>query len=149
MSERKTATTPASTRAPALNPGEKVLARFQSARGTYIREHVILAALGSVIMVAGLMALGNPYPWTGVVGAVLAIAIRGFYVASEQLGFVWTLTDQRLIGPTEAAIPLDRIKTVNTVFTAAQVVTEDGHKYLIKYLPDAKAVRQAILDARP
>ena len=84
-----------------LQEGERVLARFRADRGTYIREHVMLAALGAVGMSALLMAIGNPYPWTGVVGSIIAIAARGLYAASEQLGFVWTLTDRRLVGPSE------------------------------------------------
>ncbi len=125
---------------------EPVLARFQGDRGTYIREHVMLAALGAVGATLVLQMIGNPYPWTGPVGAVAAIALRGFYVASEALGQVWVLTDQRLIGPSERDIPLSRIKTVNTIFSAAQVVTDTGDKYLIKYQSDPGAVKQAILD---
>ncbi len=127
--------------------GEQVLARFQGNRGTYIREHVMLAALGAVIMSGVLVAIANPYPWTGVVGSVAAIALRGFYVASEQLGHVWTLTDRRLIGPSERAIPLAQIRTVNTIFSAAQVVTQAGDKYLIKYQADPARVKQTIMEA--
>ena len=132
---------------PELKPGERVLTRFKASRNTYIREHVMLAALGAVIMSGGLIAIGNPYPWTGVVGSVFAISIRGFYVASEQLGFVWTLTNQRLIGPAERDIALSRIKTVNTMFSAAQVVTHNGDKYLLRYQEDAAATKAAILQA--
>ncbi len=130
-----------------LKPGERVLTRFKASRNTYIREHVMLAALGAVIMSGGLIAIGNPYPWTGVVGSVFAISIRGFYAASEQLAFVWTLTNQRLIGPAERDISLSRIKVVNTMFSAAQVVTHNGEKYLLRYQRDAAATKAAILQA--
>ena len=131
---------------PDTDTAEQVLARFQGNRGTYIREHVMLAALGAVLMSGVLIAIGNPYPWTGVVGSVIAIALRGVYVAGEQLGHVWTLTDRRLIGPTERAIPLARIKAVNTIFSAAQVVTDSGDKYLIKYQSDPAWVKRTITE---
>ena len=131
-----------------LRKGEKVLARFQADRNTYIREHVLLAALGSVIMSGVLMALGNPFPWTGVVGSVIAIGARGFYAASEQLGMVWILTNQRLVGPAERDIPLREIKVVNTMFSAAQVVTHRGDKYLLRYQPDSKETARRIIEAR-
>ncbi len=130
-----------------LQEGERVLARFRADRGTYIREHVMLAALGAVGMSALLMAIGNPYPWTGVVGSIIAIAARGLYAASEQLGFVWTLTDRRLVGPSERDIALGEIEAVNTLFTAAQVVTRRGDKYLLKYQPDASETARRIMEA--
>ena len=132
---------------PPLAPGETVIARFQGARATYIREHVMLAAIGAVGATAVLMALGNPHAWTGPVGAVLAIAARGFYVASEQLGFIWTLTDRRLITPDGRDIPLGRIAAVNRILSAVQVVTDTGDKFLIKYQPSttdtAATIRRA------
>lgn len=131
-----------------LKKAEKVLATFPADRGTYIREHVLLAALGSVIMSGVLMAIGNPFPWTGVVGSVIAIAARGFYAASEQLAMVWTLTNQRLVGPAERDIALADIKVVNSLFSAAQVVTHRGDKYLLKYQPDAKETARKIMEAR-
>lgn len=133
---------------PDLTPGEEVIARFQGNRTTYIKEHVMLAALGSVLMVVILMAMGNAHAWTGVVGAVAAIAIRGVYLIKEQTGFIWTLTNRRLIGPTGSAILLDNITTVNTIFTAAQVVTIAGDKHMLKYQADAKATKAQIDRAR-
>ena len=132
---------------PELRKGEKVRARFQANRATYIREHVMLAALGAVAMSGVLIAIGNPYPWTGVVGSVFAIAIRGFYVASEQLQVVWTLTNQRLVGPAERDIPVGEIKAVNTLFSAAQVVTHRGDKYLLKYQADTAKTKAEISTA--
>ena len=43
--------------------------------------------------------VGNEHAWTGVVGAVLAIGVRGVYVASEQVGMTWILTNRRVISP--------------------------------------------------
>lgn len=112
------------------------VATFTGDRATYVKEHVMLAVLGSVAAVALLMALGNEHAWTGVVGAVAAIALRGVYVASEQIGMTWTLTDRALVSPTGVSIPRAEIEKVRTIFSAAQVVTRAGDKYMIKYQAD-------------
>jgi hypothetical protein len=120
------------------------LARFQGSRATYIREHLILAALGSVVASGVLMWMGNPHPWTGVVGAVLAIAARGIYVADEQLGFVWTLTKTTLSRPDGFDIPVRDIDRVRVIFSAAQVITRSGDKHLIKYQADPAETKSVI-----
>ena len=132
------------TDTPNLEPGEKLIASFSGNRTTYIKEHVMLAALGSVLMSGVLMYMGNPHAWTGIVGAVGAIAVRGFYVAKEQLGFTWHLTNRRLIGPTGSAISLTNVDKVNTIFSAAQVVTRTGDKYLLKYQEDTARTKAEI-----
>lgn len=132
---------------PALADDETLVATFTGSRQTYIKEHIMLAAIGSVGAVAILMAMGNPHSWTGVVGAVLAIGIRGVYVASEQIGMTWQLTDRRLITPAGMAIPRGEIEKVRTIFSAAQVVTRKGEKYMIKYQADPKGVGETIMGA--
>jgi len=132
------------TDTPNLEPGEKLLASFSGNRATYIKEHVMLAALGSVLMSGVLVYMGNPHAWTGIVGAVGAIAVRGLYVAKEQLGFTWHLTNRRLIGPTGSAISLSNVAKVNTIFSAAQVVTRTGDKYLLKYQEDTARTKAEI-----
>jgi nitrogen fixation protein FixH len=134
-----------STPVPALADGESLVASFTGNRATYVKEHVMLAAIGSVIAVAVLMAMGNPHAWTGVVGAVLAIGIRGVYVASEQIGMTWQLTEGRLITPSGMGIPRSDIAKVRTIFSAAQVITRKGDKYMIKYQADPKAVADTIM----
>ncbi len=131
---------------PTLEPGEKLLSSFSGNRATYIKEHVLLAALGSVLMSGVLIYMDNPpHAWTGVIGAVGAIAVRGFYVAKEQLGFTWHLTTRRLIGPpTGSAISLSNVDKVNTIFSAAQVVTRTGDKYLLKYQEDTARTKAEI-----
>lgn len=130
--------------APPLAKGETLIASFTGSRTTYIKEHVMLAAIGSVGAVAVLMALGNPHPWTGVVGAVLAIAVRGIYVASEQIGMTWHLTDRRLISPSGVSLPRADIARVRTIFSAAQVVTRGGDKFMLKYQSDPARTKAAI-----
>lgn len=132
------------TAAPPLAAGETLIASFSGNRATYIKEHVMLAAIGSVGAVAILMALGNPHPWTGVVGAVLAISVRGVYVASEQIGMTWHLTDRRLISPAGVSLPRADIAKVRTIFSAAQVVTRGGDKYMLKYQSDPAGTKAMI-----
>ncbi len=132
----------------ALFPDENIILKIPADRRTYDREHLILAILGAVLMYVVLLAVGNPYPWTGIVGAFIAIFIRWFYVASEAMGVVWTLTDKRLYGPSERSIPLASIKTVRSLFSAVQVITRTGDKYMLKYLADPEGTVNAILTAR-
>ena len=133
---------------PALADGETLIAKFTGNRTTYIKEHVMLAAIGAVAATGVLMALGNPHSWTGAVGALLAIAVRGVYVYSEAVGQTWQLTDKRLLAPTGMAIRRSDIADVRTIISAAQVVTVKGDKYLIKYQPDPKAVAETIKTGR-
>lgn len=130
---------------PALAENETLVATFIGSRPTYIKEHVMLAAIGSVGAVAILMAMGNPHSWTGIVGAVLAIGVRGVYVASEQIGMTWQLTDKRLITPAGVSVPRGEIDKVRTIFSAAQVVTNKGDKFMIKYQADPQGVADTIM----
>lgn len=133
---------------PALADGETLVARFTGNRTTYVKEHVMLAALGSVGAAGALIAMGNPHYWTGPVGAVFAIAVRGFYVASEQIGMTWQLTDRRLITPSGMTVPRSEIENVRVIFSAAQVITRSGDKFMIKYQSDPRAVADTILGRR-
>ena len=121
---------------------------IRTSRAAYNREHIVLFLIGAIGMYFVLWAIGNPYPWTGIVGAAFAIFIRWFYVASEAMNVVWTLTDTHLIGPSERSIPLASIKTVRSLFSAVQVITHTGDKYMLKYLADPQGTVNAILSAR-
>ncbi|MEJ1992665.1 MAG: hypothetical protein P8X50_13475 [Maritimibacter sp.] len=131
-----------------LNEGESILARFTGDRTTYVKEHLMLAAIGSVLAVGVLMAMGDPNSWVGIIGAVAAVAVRGFYVASEQIGMTWTLTDRRLISPTGMTIPRGEIANARVIISAAQVITLAGDKYMLKYQADPKAVVETIKTRR-
>lgn len=125
----------------ALEPGEQVLASFQADRATYIRDHAWMAALGMAGGMLVLWAIGSPHVWTGAVGGLAAIVLRGWYVASDELGVRWDLTNKRLLGPQTRAITLGNIARVRTLGSAVQVISRSGDKYLLKYQPDAQAVR--------
>lgn len=130
-----------------LAPGEAVQHSFSPDRNTYWRDH---AAMGAIAMAAGMVilwALGNPHIWTGAVGGLAAIVIRGSYVASDELAVRWDLTDRRLLGPAGRIMRLDEIAKLNRLGSAVQIVTRTGDKHLIKYQQDAPATRSQIARA--
>lgn len=121
---------------------------FYPDRATYWRMHLIMAVLLGAGAGLVLLALSNPYPVMGPVGAALAIAARAAFVAPEALAEKWVLGDTYLTGPTGRNLSLGAIKTARVVFGSVQIVTHSGDKHLIKYLaaPDAaaEAIRAAI-----
>lgn len=131
-----------------LDPGERRLDTFRGDSGTYWREHAWLAAIAMSGGMAILWALGNPHVWTGAVGGLLAIAVRAFYLASDETRMEWWLTDRRLLGPGARVIALENITLARSLFSAVQVVTVTGDKHLLKYQADPKAVIAAIDRAR-
>lgn len=129
-------------------PNETVLLEIRPDRRVYNLEHAILAVMGAGLMYGVLVYVGNPFPWTGIVGSFIAIFIRWIYVASEAMDNVWILTEKRLYGPSERSIPLAAIDQARKLFTATQIITDDGEKYMIKYLPTPKETAAKILAAR-
>lgn len=123
--------------------------RFPADRRAYVRGHVSLALLGSIIGAAILLLIGNPHAWVAPVAAVGAIAVRGFYLASEELAVVWEIRDACLASSDGRSVPLDRIERVRRLGTAVQVVTRSGDKYLLKHQADPESVRARILAAAP
>lgn len=121
---------------------------FAADRRTYIRDHIVMALLGSVGMTAILYAVGNPSPWVGVVGSVVAISVRGVFIMTETLGFRWHLTQQNLSFPGERILPLSQIKTVRSMFSAVQIVTDSGEKFLIRYQQNPQDTVETILKAQ-
>jgi len=127
--------------------GERVVERFLADRAVYIRDHTWMAALGMVGAMGVLYLMGNPDFWVGAPAALLAIAVRGAYLASEALSDRWDLTERRLLGPAGRDILLDNIAAVRRLGSAVQIVTKTGDKHLMKYMADAAAV-QARLERR-
>lgn len=128
--------------------GERVLATFAPDRTAYWRGHLIMAVIGGVIAGVVLVAIDNPAPWAGPVAAVLAVGVRGWYMASEVLALRWQLTNRRLALPGGRAFRLSRISVARPFLGDVQLITLDGDKHLIKYQPDAAAVIAAIDKAR-
>ncbi|WP_084863007.1 hypothetical protein [Salibaculum halophilum] len=124
----------------ALAPDETVQASFTADRMTYWRDMAWMAAVAMLAGMGVLWAIGNPHVWTGAIGGLAAIALRGWYVMSDEMGVRWDLTDRRLLGPAGRDIALGEIETVRRLGSAVQVVTASGDKHLIKYQADAPAV---------
>ncbi len=127
-----------------MGDDDTILARWSADRATYIRDHLIMAAVGAAGCTIVLFALGNPDPWVGIVAAFLAIAVRGFYLASEELALVWQLTGSVVRGSNGKSVALASIKQVRGIGSAVQLITQTGDKYLMKYLSDPAAVRARI-----
>jgi len=89
---------------------------------------------------AVLYFMDSPYIWTGAFGALAAIGIRGWYLASDEMNTVWELQDDTLVGPGTTRVHLDQIETVKSLGHMVQIVTKDGNKHLIRYQSDPKAV---------
>jgi hypothetical protein len=123
-----------------VEEGERVVARFRADRSTYIKAHVLMAAVAGIGATVLLALVGNAHAWVGIVAAILGIGVRGTYLMSEELGAVWTLTDRALIGPGGRRVLLENIAKVRKLGSAAQVITRTGSKHLIKFLAEPDAV---------
>lgn len=129
-------------------PGEKVLAEIRSDRSRYWRDHALLALLGMVGCGAVLWLIGSEHVAIGSLGAVLALAVRGLYLASEQLKSVWVLTDRRLVLPSGGSVMLLEMQTIRTLMGDMQVITRAGDKHLVKHLADPAGTVALIEQAR-
>ena len=121
---------------------------FRADRAAYIRAHAWMAAAAMALGMAILWIAGNPHVWTGAIGGLGAIALRGWYLASEELAIGWTLGDTRLEGPGWRNMALADISAVRTLGSYVQVVTVQGDKHLLKYLADPEGAKAAIDAAR-
>ncbi len=124
------------------------MTRFPADRSAYLRTHAWLAALGMGGAMAALWLLGNPHVWTGAVAGLAAVALRGWYLASEELTAVWEIKGTALVGPGGRTIPLAQIDAVRSIGSFVQVITRSGDKHLIKYQADPAATIVAIERAR-
>lgn len=127
--------------------GEPVLAEFRADKATYWKGHLVMAVVLGALAGGALLVMGNEWPVMGPIGAALAIAGRGAFLASEALSDVWKLTDRRLLGPMARSIPLNQITIARPFLGAVQVVTRGGDKHLIKYQADATTTAARIRQA--
>lgn len=146
MTPQMTPTTP-------LADGEEVLTSFRADRATYSRNNAWIAVIAMAGGMAVLWVMGNPHVWAGAVGGLAAVAIRAFYLMSEEMSVRWDLTNMRLLGPQIRVIRLAEIKALNTLGSMVQIVTHTGDKHLIKYQGDRDAtiatIRSVMAGARP
>jgi len=124
------------------------MTRFTPDRSAYIRAHAWMAAMAMAAGMAILWVMGNPFVWTGAIGGLAAIALRGWYLASEELAVVWTLSDTHLTGPSERNILLNQIARVRRMGSYVQIITRSGDKHLIKHQADPAATAAMIESAR-
>jgi hypothetical protein len=113
---------------------------FRADRATYWREHAWIAAVAMALGMGVLWAMGNPHVWTGAVGGLFAVAVRAFYLASDEASAEWVLTDTELKGPENRRVRLAEIDKLRTLGSAVQVITRSGDKHLLKYLADRPRV---------
>lgn len=117
---------------------------FHADRATYWRAHAWLAALAMAVGMAVLWLMDNPHVWTGAVGGLFAVAVRAFYLASDEARAEWTLTGTEIIGPETRRIPLADVAKVRTLGSAVQIITHAGDKHLMKYMASPRDVAARI-----
>lgn len=121
---------------------------FKPDMSTYIRAHAVMTLFAMAAGMVILWVLGNPHIWTGAIGGLAAVALRGWYMADEVMDEVWVLNRTGLKGPYERQANLDDIAKLRIIAGSVQIVTKSGLKHLIKYQPDPKAVIDTISAAR-
>lgn len=126
-----------------------IRATFSPDRATYIQTHITLALIAMPGAMLVLWLTGTPHIWTGAVGGLAAVALRGWYLMSEELGHVWELTDEGLKGPAMRYVALADLVKLRKIGSAVQLVTKGGDKHLIKFQPDPAATIARIDAARP
>jgi hypothetical protein len=131
-----------------LETGEKVLLDIRSDKGTYWRDHGVMAVLGMLGAGVVLWVIGSPHVAIGSLGAVLALIVRGLWLYSEQMQFHWVLTDRRMIGPGGRTIFLLELDNVRRLFSDIQLITKTGDKFLMKHNAQADALVAQINAAR-
>jgi hypothetical protein len=92
--------------------------------------------------------IGNPFPWTGPLAAILAVGIRALYLRSEVMGDSWRLTKTRILGPGGRIVPLSTLAGVKLFLGDVVLITGAGDKYLMKYLAHGPDVLARIDAAR-
>ena len=121
---------------------------FNPSRNAYINAHAWMAAIAMVAGMVILWAMGNPHVWTGAIGGLAAIVLRGWYMMSEELVVVWRNEDGVLTGPAERRVPLNQIEVVKTMGSYVQVITKGGDKHLIKYQASPSFTASTVEGAR-
>ena len=117
---------------------------FAPDRSTYIRAHWTMAAVFMTGGMAVLWLMGNPHWWTGAVGGLAAVALRGWYLIDEALAERWDIRDGVLHGPGGRTVSIADVTKVRTLGTSVQVVTRTGDKHLLRYQADPLATQAAL-----
>ena len=115
-------------------PGEKILREIRSDKATYWRDHGVMAVLGMGVVGMVLSLIGSDHVAIGSLGAVLALAVRGLWLYSEQMKFRWVLSNMRLVGPGGRQVYLLELEKARRLFGDIQLITKSGDKHLIKHI---------------
>ncbi|MDO5658928.1 MAG: hypothetical protein Q4G36_11485 [Paracoccus sp. (in: a-proteobacteria)] len=127
--------------------GETLIATFRPDRARYIRDHVNIAGAGIAVAMIVLLLIGRGEQlWTGFVGVVAAIGLRGLWFYRDVMRQQWLLTDRALIAPGPERFELSRITSVRRLLGDVQV-TAEGRRTLIKHQARAGDVRDQIEQA--
>lgn len=124
------------------------MTEFRPDRAAYLRTHAVMAAVAMAVGMGLLWAIGNPHVWTGGVGGLAAVALRGWYLLDEEMGQVWRLTSDALEGPGGRHVPLDQLAQVRSIGSAVQLITRGGDKHLVRFQADPQATLARIEAAR-
>lgn len=122
--------------------------RFPPSRDAYLRSHAKLAALAMAAAMFVLWLMDDPNIWVGAIAGLGAIAVRGWYLVSEEMAAVWELDATALRGPGERHVPLADIARLRRMGSFVQIVTIGGDKHLIKFQADPDATIRTIERAR-
>lgn len=131
-----------------LEAGETVLLEVRADRATYWRDHGVMAVLGMIGAGVVLTLIDSPHVAIGSLGAVLALIVRGLWLYSEQMKFLWVLTNIRLIGPGGRSLYLLELDNIRRLFGDIQIITKTGDKFLVKHVAGSEAVVAQINAAR-
>jgi len=132
-----------------LDADEALLEEYSPDKTRYWRDHGIIAVVLMALAGSVLWLIGSAYPAIGSLGAILAVAVRASYLASETLSMRWVLTNRRLILPGGVrSVPLLDIETVRTLLGDVQVISKSGDKHLLKHMADSEGVVSRLLAAR-
>jgi hypothetical protein len=77
-----------------------------------------------------------------------AIALRSWYLASEEMAAVWEIDGDTVTGPQERQVKLDQIEKIRILGSFVQIITKTGDKHLIKYQANPATTRDAIFQAK-
>ncbi|MFT4962395.1 MAG: hypothetical protein ACI92Z_003492 [Paracoccaceae bacterium] len=122
--------------------------RFTPDRRTWLRGQIRLALLAMIGAMLVLKLMGNPDIWVGAVAGMGAIALRSWYLASEEMAAVWEIDGDTVTGPQERQVKLDQIEKIRILGSFVQIITKTGDKHLIKYQANPATTRDAIFQAK-
>ena len=121
--------------------------RFLPDRKAWLRAQIRLALLAMIGAMLVLKLMGNPNVWVGAIAGMAGIALRSWYLASEEMAAEWVIKGETISGPMERLVKLDQIEKIRILGSFVQIITKSGDKHLIKYQANPLATRTAIQHA--